>query len=348
MSRGVCPAGQWRLARTESLESNQQQLRPEGTMENQPFPRPFRTHLIRGNRSRDSVPGHSPALLRDRVGETRLPGRVVPRRLRMNVALPNASAICSNGAVLNQQTLNHEASFSGYRLHSGSRVNMTIFRRAEHGPPLSRVTSKASGDRARIENVSETTRSTTLGKGNIKIHTVEHVLAALAGCGMTTRSSSWTRTSRPSPTAARVSSAKIIQAAGVVTQTKKREPFTVTEPIELEMDGTLMTLFADSGLKITCTSHGRTRAVHAVLQHGNHTQNVERELSHARTFCFFEEIEFLIKNGPDPGAAWERVVIRDDAVLTTEPLRYPDEFVRHKMLDIVGDLALLGRPVHGH
>ena len=75
----------------------------------------------------------------------------------------------------------------------------------------------------------------------------------------------------------------------------------------------------------------------------------ERELSAARTFCFFEEIEFLIKNGLIKGGSLENaVVIRDDAVLTNEPLRYPEEFVRHKMLDIIGDLSLIGRPLCGH
>ena len=68
-------------------------------------------------------------------------------------------------------------------------------------------------------------------------------------------------------------------------------------------------------------------------------------MAHARTFCFFEEIEFLIKNGLIKGGSLENaVVIRDDAVLTTEPLRYPEEFVRHKMLDIVGDLVAAGPP----
>src|SRR6185369_13648757 len=75
----------------------------------------------------------------------------------------------------------------------------------------------------------------------------------------------------------------------------------------------------------------------------------EREVSAARTFCFYEEIEYLIKNGLIKGGSLENaVVIRDDAVLTTEPLRYPEEFVRHKILDIVGDLSLLGRPLQGH
>src|SRR5204862_7427805 len=75
----------------------------------------------------------------------------------------------------------------------------------------------------------------------------------------------------------------------------------------------------------------------------------EKELSQARTFCFYEEIAFLIKNGLIKGGSLENaVVIRDDAVLTTEPLRYPEEFVRHKILDIIGDLTLLGHRLSGH
>jgi len=72
-------------------------------------------------------------------------------------------------------------------------------------------------------------------------------------------------------------------------------------------------------------------------------------MAHAGTFCFYEEIEFLIKSGLIKGGSLENaVVIRDDAVLTSEPLRYSEEFVRHKILDILGDLALVGRPVLGH
>ncbi len=123
----------------------------------------------------------------------------------------------------------------------------------------------------------------------------------------------------------------------------------MTAPIELEMGETVMTLFPDEVLKISCTSldkQGRFTQFYSVEVS---PKTWERELSHARTFCFYEEIEFLINNGLIKGGSLENaVVIRDDAVLTTEPLRYADEFVRHKMLDILGDLSLLGRPVHGH
>ena len=115
------------------------------------------------------------------------------------------------------------------------------------------------------------------------------------------------------------------------------------------MGETLMTLFPDEGFKITCTSADKDGRFTQFFSTEVTPKTWEKELAHARTFCFYEEIEYLIKNGLIKGGSLENaVVIRDDAVLTTEPLRYPEEFVRHKMLDIVGDLSLLGRPLHGH
>jgi UDP-3-O-[3-hydroxymyristoyl] N-acetylglucosamine deacetylase / 3-hydroxyacyl-[acyl-carrier-protein] dehydratase len=110
-----------------------------------------------------------------------------------------------------------------------------------------------------------------------------------------------------------------------------------------------MAVFPHDRLKITCTSvdkRGYFTQFHSVELT---PETWERELAHARTFCFYEEIEYLIRNGLIRGGSLENaIVIRDDAVLTTEPLRYPDEFVRHKILDILGDLTLLGRPLRAH
>src|SRR2546426_1551602 len=141
----------------------------------------------------------------------------------------------------------------------------------------------------------------------------------------------------------------MIETAGVAPQPEKREPYKLTTPLELHVGESLLSVFPHDRLRVTCTSadkHGRfTQFFSAEVS----PKAWEHELAHARTFCFFEEIEFLIRNGLIRGGSLENaVVIRDDAVLTTEPLRYPDEFVRHKILDILGDLSLLGRPVHGH
>ncbi len=258
---------------------------------------------------------------------------------------------CKTDGVLQQQTLQQPASFAGIGLHSGNRVNMTFL----PAPPNSgirfrRVDLEGKPEiEALVEHVSETNRSTTLAKGNVKIHTVEHVLATFSGYGIDNAIIELDANEPPIADGSAREYCKLIETAGIVAQAERREPYQVTAPIELQLGETMMSVFPHDRLKITCTSADKQ---------GRHTQFFsvelspeiwERELAHARTFCFFEEIEFLIKNGLIKGGSLANaVIIRDDAILTNEPLRYPEEFVRHKILDIVGDLSLLGRPLCGH
>jgi len=110
-----------------------------------------------------------------------------------------------------------------------------------------------------------------------------------------------------------------------------------------------MTILPDDVFRVSCTSSDAKGRFTQFMTVVVNPETWKVEVAHARTFCFFEEIEYLIKNGLIKGGSLENaVVIRDDAVLTTEPLRYPDEFVRHKILDIIGDLSLVGRPLRGH
>jgi len=202
---------------------------------------------------------------------------------------------------------------------------------------------------ARVENVVDTTRSTTLGKGNVKLHTIEHVLATLAGYGIDNAIVELDANEPPVGDGSALEFCRMIESAGTVPQDEPREPYAVTAPIKLETGDTVMTLFPDDGFKISCTSADRQGRFTQFYSLEVTPKSWEREIAPARTFCFFEEIEFLIKNGLIKGGSLENaVVIRDDAVLTNEPLRYPEEFVRHKILDIIGDLALLGRPLRGH
>jgi UDP-3-O-[3-hydroxymyristoyl] N-acetylglucosamine deacetylase/3-hydroxyacyl-[acyl-carrier-protein] dehydratase len=202
---------------------------------------------------------------------------------------------------------------------------------------------------ARVENVIENNRSTTLGKGNTRVHTVEHVLAAFAGYGISNAIVELDANEPPIADGSARQYCEMIRSAGIVPQEERRESYSVNAPIELEMGETFMTLFPAEGFKISCTSADKQGRFTQFYEVELSQQTWERELSHARTFCFYEEIEYLIKNGLIKGGSLENaVVIRDDAVLTTEPLRYPEEFVRHKMLDIVGDLSLLGQPLQGH
>lgn len=253
--------------------------------------------------------------------------------------------------MLQQQTLSRPASFSGVGLHSGNRVTMSFLPAEPNtGIRFRRVDLDGKPEiEARVENVSETNRSTTLAKGNTRIHTVEHVLATFAGYGIDNAVVELDANEPPIGDGSAREYCRMIQSAGIVPQDQRREPYQVSVPIELEMGDTVMSLFPYSGLKVTCTSADRSGRFTQLFTLEITPDTWEKELSAARTFCFFEEIEFLIKNGLIRGGSLENaVVIRDDAVLTTEPLRYPEEFVRHKILDILGDFSLLGRPILGH
>ncbi|HEY6227706.1 MAG TPA: bifunctional UDP-3-O-[3-hydroxymyristoyl] N-acetylglucosamine deacetylase/3-hydroxyacyl-ACP dehydratase [Verrucomicrobiae bacterium] len=256
-----------------------------------------------------------------------------------------------NPRVLQQQTLNRSASYSGVGLHSGNRVTMTFLPApANSGIRFRRVDLEGKPEiEARVENVVENNRSTTLAKGNTRIHTVEHILATFAGYGIDNAVIELDANEPPIADGSAREYCRLVESAGIVAQEERREPFAVTAPIELEMGETVMTLFADDAFKVSCTSSDKGGRFTQFCSLEITPKTWEHDLAHARTFCFFEEIEYLIKNGLIKGGSLENaVVIREDAVLTNEPLRYPEEFVRHKILDIIGDLALLGRPIHGH
>jgi UDP-3-O-[3-hydroxymyristoyl] N-acetylglucosamine deacetylase/3-hydroxyacyl-[acyl-carrier-protein] dehydratase len=253
--------------------------------------------------------------------------------------------------VLQQQTLRESVSYEGVGLHSGNRVKMTFL----PAPPNTGIRFRRldlegnPGVEARVENVGDTTRSTTLSKGNIKIQTVEHVMAAFAGCCIDNVTVELDANEPPIADGSARIYCKMIESAGAAPQSEKREPYKVGAPLELHVGDSTMSVFPYDRLKISCTSADKQGRFTQFISVEISPETWERELSHARTFCFFEEIEFLIKNGLIKGGSLENaVVIRDDAVLTTEPLRYAEEFVRHKVLDILGDLALVGRPVLGH
>ena len=253
--------------------------------------------------------------------------------------------------MLQQQTLNRPASFSGIGLHSGNRVNMTFLPApVNSGIRFRRVDLEGKPEiEARVENVVEVNRSTTIGKGNVRVMTVEHVLATFAGYGIDNAVVELDSNEPPIADGSAREYCRMVQSAGTLPQEERREVFVVNAPIELQTGETFMSLFPDDGFKVTCTSadkHGRFTQFYSLTVT---PASWEQELSNARTFCFYEEIEYLYRHGLIKGGSLENaVVIRDDAVLTNEPLRYPEEFVRHKILDILGDFSLLGRPIRGH
>ena len=254
-------------------------------------------------------------------------------------------------AVLQQQTLAKPASFSGIGLHSGNKVSMTLL----PAPPNSGIIFRRVDLESRVEipaqvgNVAETDRSTTLSRGNAKVQTVEHVLAALYGFGVTNAVVEIDSSEPPVADGSARQFCKMIREAGIEVQAERVEPIQITAPIEYIHNGTVISVSPHDGFKITCTSSDKGGRFTQFFSVELTSETWESEIAHARTFCFYEEIEYLIRNGLIRGGSLENaIVIRDDAVLTAEPMRYREEFVRHKILDIIGDLSLVGAPLRGH
>ena len=253
--------------------------------------------------------------------------------------------------MLNQQTLAGQARFSGIGLHSGNKVNLAFLPAPPNtGIRFRRVDLDGQPEiEAVVENVSDTNRSTTLSKGNVKLHTVEHVLAAFAGAGIDNAIVELDASEPPIADGSSLQYSQMIEEAGIAAQDEPREMYRLEAPIELQSGDTHMTAFPHDRLKVTCTSAGENGRFTQLFSAEISPETWRNDISSARTFCYYEEIEHLYKNGLIKGGSLENaIVIRDDAVLTNEPLRYPDEFVRHKILDIIGDLSLVGQPIGAH
>jgi UDP-3-O-[3-hydroxymyristoyl] N-acetylglucosamine deacetylase/3-hydroxyacyl-[acyl-carrier-protein] dehydratase len=193
-------------------------------------------------------------------------------------------------------------------------------------------------------------RATTLGEGAVKVQTVEHVLSALAGLGVDNALIEMDANEPPIGDGSAQPFAELVQIAGIVEQPAPRLVFAITEPIHLETKtGSLMTIVPDDKFRVSCTQVGPDGRFTQFHSAEINPSTFAKEIAPARTFVFYEDVKPLMDKGLIKGGSLENaVVVRGDSVLSKEPLRFHDEFARHKILDIVGDLALFGRPIKGH
>ncbi len=252
----------------------------------------------------------------------------------------------------NQCTLGKSVSVSGASLHTGEKVVITLHPApAGHGWKFKRsdLAEEPILD-ARIEHVKAVERATTIAVGAVKVQTTEHVLSALAGMGVDNCLIEMDANEPPIGDGSAQPYVELIKQAGIVDQNVARLIYEVTEPIHIETrGGSLMTIVPDSAFRISCTNVGLDGRFTQYFSTEITPDIYEKEIARARTFVFYEDVKPLIEKGLIKGGSLENaVVIRGDQVLGKEPLRYKDEFVRHKILDIIGDLALFGRAIKGH
>ncbi len=251
-----------------------------------------------------------------------------------------------------QQTLAKSASLTGTSLHTGQQVVLTL-RPApvDHGIKFKRIDlpDEPLID-AKIENLKLVERATTIAEGNVKVHTVEHILSALSGMGVDNATIEMDANEPPIGDGSAWPYVELIRRCGLENQSSLRRSFEVREPLHIETKtGSLLTIVPDDKFRISCTQvgpGGRYTQYHST----EITPEIyEKEIARARTFTFYEDIKPLLDKGLIRGGSLENaVVIRGESVMSKEPLRYPDEFVRHKILDIIGDVFLAGCRLTGH
>lgn len=254
--------------------------------------------------------------------------------------------------VKQQQTIKRTVSFSGVGIHTGNKVTMT-WKPApvDHGIKFVRTDLDS---RPTVEplttNLGDVTRWTTIQSGNVVIHTVEHVLAALSAFGIDNVVVELDGNEPPVADGSAKRFVEMIHDAGTQPQEGKREAFAPQQPLYVEKDGALAIVLPNDHLRISCTIHyGKPGLDAQYLSLAVTPETFETQVAPARTFAFFEDLHYLMDKGLIKGGSLENsILIRNETILATEPLRFRDEFVRHKMLDVIGDLALLGRPLAAH
>ena len=251
-----------------------------------------------------------------------------------------------------QNTVCRAVTTSGIALHTGNRVTLTLQPApVDSGVRFKRVDLPGMPEvRALVQNVVGTQRGTTISQGDAKVHTVEHVLATLNAMGI---DNVMIEMSGPEPPIMDGSSkpfVEMLERAGTQEQDAARQFLEVKDKIFLEFGETKVMIVPDPEFRISCTvKYGATPLDCQYLSLSVTAASFVNELCEARTFCLYQEIEPLMAlNLIGGGSLDNAVVIKDDLILSKEGLRYPDELVRHKMLDIVGDLYLLGRRLRGH
>jgi UDP-3-O-[3-hydroxymyristoyl] N-acetylglucosamine deacetylase / 3-hydroxyacyl-[acyl-carrier-protein] dehydratase len=251
-----------------------------------------------------------------------------------------------------QHTVGNTASLSGTALHTGDKVTLKLHPApVDHGIKFKRkdLQDEPTID-AKIENLKTVERATTIGEGSVRVHTVEHILAALSAMAVDNAIVEMDTNEPPIGDGSAQPYVDLIKRAGIIAQDEPRKFFNVREPMHVEAKaGALLILLPDDKFRISCTQAGPNNRFTQFLSMEVTPAVFEREIAPARTFVYYEDVKPLMdKNLIKGGSLENAIVVRGEAVLSKEPLRFGDEFVRHKILDIIGDLALVGRRIRGH
>jgi UDP-3-O-[3-hydroxymyristoyl] N-acetylglucosamine deacetylase len=255
--------------------------------------------------------------------------------------------------VIRQRTLKNMVRATGVGLHTGTKVYMTlrpapantgiVFRRIDLSPPVA--------IKGEPYAVGDTRLSSSLEKGAAKVATVEHLMSALAGLGIDNAYVDLTAPEVPIMDGSAGPFVFLLQSAGIEEQDAPKKFIRILKPVEVR-DGDKWARFEPhAGYKLTMSID----FAHPVFDRSRQTVTVDfsttsyiKEVSRARTFGFMQDVETMRAQGLALGGSLDNAIVMDEyRVLNTDGLRYEDEFVKHKVLDAIGDLYLLGHSLIG-
>jgi UDP-3-O-[3-hydroxymyristoyl] N-acetylglucosamine deacetylase len=252
---------------------------------------------------------------------------------------------------LSQRTLAERISVTGIGLHSGCPVTLTLAPApADHGVVFVRVDLPQRPEiPAKPEFVVDTSLATSLGKDGVRVGTVEHLLAALTGMGVDNVRVELDGPEVPIMDGSSAPFCYLVRTAGLVNQRKLKRFMVIQRPIEVRDGDKHAKLLPSPRFSISATIDFQHPLIHDQSYRMDFSDRTfDREISRARTFGFLRDVERLKALGLARGGSLDNAIVVDDFnILNPDGLRFPDEFVRHKILDAVGDLALLGMPVVG-
>jgi UDP-3-O-[3-hydroxymyristoyl] N-acetylglucosamine deacetylase/3-hydroxyacyl-[acyl-carrier-protein] dehydratase len=257
--------------------------------------------------------------------------------------------------VRQQRTIKQSFSFEGTGIHTGKRVKTTFFPSAPNsGIVFRRIDLDPHVDvPANVDFVDagEVRRNTTIARNGAVIHTVEHILAAASGLQIDNLIIEIDADEPPEPRDGSCAPfVEAFQKAGIVNQGVPAQFLKITSPLTFYEDNVELIALPYDGFKISFAIEYDNE--HIGMQYTSYDINPDifvREIAPSRTFALMSDVEMLRSEGLIKGGSLENAVVVDsDGIVNKEPLRFKDEFVRHKILDFVGDMTLVGAPIEGH
>ncbi len=250
-----------------------------------------------------------------------------------------------------QRTLSKKVSVTGRGLHSGKLVTLTLHPAAVDTGVLFQRTDLKNQEtiKASFDNVSATENATTIGSGLNVVHTVEHLLGVLYGLGINNVFCEIDGPEVPIMDGSGGSFAFLLKETGVASLNVSRKFLVITESIRVEVDDKWAQIDPDPMLVIESTivfAHPKIKTQTRKFQFS--CEDFITDICRARTFGFLKDVDMLKRKGLIKGGSLDNAIILDDFnVINPDGVRFPDEFIRHKILDTIGDMSLLGHDVAG-